>query len=428
MNPVIHRIRNGRGQILYMFVLYLAALILIVGLAVDLGFAYVTKANLAKAVDSACLAGMRSIDQGTVTAGGVAAAMFSANYGHSGRDANLVTPNIVWGTDASNNTTLDINATASINTFFIGLLTPWKTLTVSASGESTRVKLIMSLVLDWSGSMFTAPPSGSGGALNGNLTQAVDSFVSKFDDNNDRVAMAAFGSYAILEVPIEYQFTTPIENAVQNPSNLGRTFSDGGVTIGLQQIQSVAVNPGENVLRVIVFFTDGFANTFQSTFGSCGTLNLGQDDPFNSSCSPGQCFQFMNPSDGSGASCSATTFTSIGGTVGHDDGTEIIVSPGTQETISSGNQNVWNEGQLRVLATANTARSTNIVIYCIGLGNDPTTINQTLLMQIANSNDPSNPTFNSSQPVGEAVFAATAADLQSVFDQIASKILLRLTK
>ena len=40
-------------------------------------------------------------------------------------------------------------------------------------------------------------------------------------------------------------------------------------------------------------------------------------------------------------------------------------------------------------------------------------------------NDPSNPTFNSSQPSGEAVFAPSAADLESVFQQIASKALFR---
>jgi uncharacterized protein (UPF0333 family) len=417
---------DQRGQILIMFALFLAVLILVVGLAVDLGFAYVTKANLSKGVDAACLAGMRSLNQGTITAGNIAAATFAANYGRPGRDAGPVTPNIVWGTDANNNTILDINATATIHTFFIGLLPPWKTLSVSASGEATRFKLIMALALDWSGSMFQPPPSGSGGALNGNLTQAVTSFIENFDNNRDRVAMNAFGSYAILLVPIQYDFQAPITKAVQKPYDLGRTFSDGGLSIALQQIESVPVNPGENVLRVIVFFTDGFANTFQSSFGNCGTLDLGQDDPF--AVNPKQCYNFMNPSNGYKVSCGATTFTSIGGQVCHDDGTTVIVKPGTVETIGCNNENVWNEGQLRALWTANSARTTNVVIYSIGLATDPTSINETFLKQIANANDPANLTFNNNQQVGDAVFASTAADLQPVFGQIASRILLRLTK
>jgi len=416
------------GQILIMFVLFLAVLILFVGLAVDLGFAYVTKANLSKGVDAACLAGMRSFNQGTITAGNIAAATFAANYGHPGRDAGPVAPNIVWGTDSNNNTILDIDATARIHTFFIGLLPPWKTLSVSASGEATRAKVIMALALDWSSSMFTPPPSGSGGALNGNLTQAVSSFINYFDDNSDRVAMSAFGSYAVLEVPMQSDFKAPIEKAVQNPYNLGRTFSDGGLTIALQQIQSVPVNPGENVLRVIVFFTDGFANTFQSSFGNCGTLNLGQADPFDSGSSSGQIVAFMNPSNGNGVTCNAGTFTSIGGQVCHDDGTSVTVNPGAIETIATSNQNVWNEGQLRALWTATAARATNVVIYSIGLATVPTSINEAFLKQIANANDPANLTFNNNQQVGEAVFAPTPADLQSMFDQIASKILLRLSK
>ena len=44
------------------------------------------------------------------------------------------------------------------------------------------------------------------------------------------------------------------------------------------------------------------------------------------------------------------------------------------------------------------------------------------------ANDPAASTFNPNQPVGEAVFAPSAADLQQVFLQIAAKILLRLTK
>jgi Flp pilus assembly protein TadG len=51
--------REGeRGQILILFAVFLTVLVLFMGLGIDLGFAYITKAQLSKAVDAAALAGM----------------------------------------------------------------------------------------------------------------------------------------------------------------------------------------------------------------------------------------------------------------------------------------------------------------------------------------------------------------------------------
>jgi hypothetical protein len=63
------------------------------------------------------------------------------------------------------------------------------------------------------------------------------------------------------------------------------------------------------------------------------------------------------------------------------------------------------------------------VIYSIGLGDK---ICQAFLQQIAN--DPVSATFDRDQPVGQAVFATTAADLQGVLQTVASEILLRLSR
>ena len=52
------------GQILPMFAVFLIVMILFVALAIDLGYAYVSKANLSKAVDAAALKGMLSLGQG----------------------------------------------------------------------------------------------------------------------------------------------------------------------------------------------------------------------------------------------------------------------------------------------------------------------------------------------------------------------------
>ncbi len=57
-SPRFHSARYGHndGQALILFLFFSIVLILFVGLGLDLGFAYVTKAQLSKAIDAASLA------------------------------------------------------------------------------------------------------------------------------------------------------------------------------------------------------------------------------------------------------------------------------------------------------------------------------------------------------------------------------------
>ena len=80
-----------RAQIFMLFALSLPVLILFMGLGVDLGFAFVTRANLSKAVDAAALAAMRNINQGQAQATAIAQSAFNTNYG-SGLGATLARP------------------------------------------------------------------------------------------------------------------------------------------------------------------------------------------------------------------------------------------------------------------------------------------------------------------------------------------------
>jgi hypothetical protein len=68
-------------------------------------------------------------------------------------------------------------------------------------------------------------------------------------------------------------------------------------------------------------------------------------------------------------------------------------------------------------------RASGITVYSIGLGDK---INTTYLQELAN--DPASPLYNASEPSGLAEFAPTASDLDTAFQTIASKILLRLTQ
>lgn len=393
-----------RGQILPTFAVLLPLLIVVSGLGIDIGLAYVTRATLSKAVDAACLAGMRNLNKGTAEATTIAQSAFTLNYGSTARDARPPVLNINFSTDGNGDPIISANASANINTFFMRLLPQYKTLQVNATAQATRPKLAMSLILDRSGSM----------QINGGwsaLPPAVQSFIGFFDDNLDQVGMVTFSSIPKVEVPIQTYFTSPIMTATNKMTKsyfTGATYSQGGLLDGQSQINSVPTTP--NMVKVAVFFTDGWANTNQDTLAcpSPTLLNYGGCSPPEYAagwCGPG--FAFINPTTGNTTSCGASKFPSQ--------------QYGIMEPLNI--TNISNEALYRAIQLSNQMRAQGIVIYSIGLGDK---ISQTFLQQIAN--DPNSPTFDPNQPVGEAVFAPTANDLQAVFQTIAAKILLRLTQ
>jgi Flp pilus assembly protein TadG len=392
-----------RAQIFMLFAISLPVILGFIGLGIDLGFAFVEHANLSKAVDAAALAAMRNLNQGQGQAKAIASSAFNTNYGKGlGTDFSPPVLNIVIGTDANNNATVNVNATATINTFFLRILSGFKTLKVSSSAQATRPKLIMSLVLDKSGSMNL-----NGGAQA--LPPAVVNFLTYFDNANDQVADVSFASASSVDVPIKMNFVNPITNAVNRMGFGGATYSQGGLLNGQVQINSVAVAPGANVVKVAVFFTDGWANTVQNNLicPPSTSLNFGGCAPPESAAGWCSGVSFMDPVTGNSRSCGASSFPSQ--------------LTGTSQPLTQAN--IANDAMYRAVQVANSMRGQNIVIYSIGLGDK---ISQAFLQQIAN--DPASSTFNANLPVGQAVFAPTAADLQTVFQTIASEILLRLSQ
>jgi Flp pilus assembly protein TadG len=381
----------------------LPVFLVFVGLGVDFGFAYLTKTTLSKAVDAAALAALRNSNQGQSRAISIAQSAFDVNYQSAlGRDVSPPVVNVALTTDASNNTVVNVSATATIGSFFIRLLPGYKTLKVSSNAQATRPKLIMSLVLDKSGSMNL-----NGGAQA--LPPAVNNFLTYFDDSTDQVAMISFSTVPSVDVAVRSMFTSPIGSAVNKMSFGGSTFSQGGLQDGLTQINNVVVGPGENVVKAAVFFTDGWSNTTRNNLNCplVTDLNFGGCAPPEAAAGWCSGFSFMDPNTGAGHSCGATTFPS------QITGSVVALTPA----------NIANEAMYRSVLVANSMRAQGIVVYSIGLGNK---ISQQFLQQVAN--DQSSPTFDANQPVGQAVFAPTTSDLAGVFQTIASSILLRLSQ
>lgn len=404
-------IRGEQGQTLLMFVLFMIVLFVFIGLGVDLGFAYMTRARLSKAVDSACLTGMRNLSQGQTAARAAALAAFSANYGTSGRDVAPPVVNVTFGT-VNQNIVIDVGATVSINTYFIRVLPSWKTLAVGSSAEATRADVIMTMVLDRSGSM-----GGNGGSTA--LPPAVASFIENFDDVNDIAAMISFAGAASVDVPMQRPFKTQIENAANALVFNFNTCSDEGLTNALPQQNSVAIASGQQVIKVIVFFTDGMANTFNYNL-NCGSRNMSYDG------------NLFDPNTGASSSTGCTVpnpITSIDGTTPVNTARD-----GSQGSCDS----MHIEAQKRAELWARQARSQTNFIYCVGMGNPGGNnlgecndgvfpiLNPAFLKDVANTPDSS--TYDPHQPEGDYAIAADSTQLQAAFNTIARKILLRLSK
>ena len=69
----------------------------------------------------------------------------------------------------------------------------------------------------------------------------------------------------------------------------------------------------------------------------------------------------------------------------------------------------------------------NMTIYCIGLDGDPDDpLDISFLQQLANTSN--SPSFNPALPVGDALLATNSSQLVGVFQEVANKILTRLTQ
>jgi Flp pilus assembly protein TadG len=432
--PISARRRRDSGQVMVLFVLLMIVLILFIGLGIDLGFSYITRANLSKSVDAAALLGAMNLSNGTNTAQSVALSAFDMNYGVSSRDAAAPDVTVQVFNDANNNLTVDVSASVNINTYFIRVLPQWSTLAVASTAEAVRNNVIMTLVLDTSGSMDPSrgpPPGGNGTGSGGGqfLPGAVTDFINNFDEKHDQAAMVSFNTIqsnvffgGTLAQPQPTQpFKSPIINAVNAFAWTGYTFSQGGLTNALVIENNAAIPPGQSAVKIVVFCTDGRANVIQDTFDCppSTTWNYGGKD----SCS-GDGVHFFDPITGANPCDVAVD----GGTPSCCGGASEYPSAkfGSMQLFTC--DGVTAESQFRAIQVANQMRQAGIIVYSIGVGSGltPDLDFLSFLQQVAN--DPNAPGYVATSHDGEAVVANDPSQLKTVFQQIASKILLRLAK
>jgi hypothetical protein len=273
-----------------------------------------------------------------------------------------------------------------------------------------RNQVVLSLVLDRSTSM------GVNGGM-ANLKIAVPLFIDHFDDGLDRASMSSFAYAARVDVPMTQPFRTTIKSNINAFVADGWTASEVGLEKARQQNHNVSINPGEKVIKVIVFVTDGLANTFQYYPLQCNTGTVTNNiSPDNGTWDPDQ--------DWGGTACTfPPCLVSINGG---------CVDRSLDCPEGDRSKGMYAEAEARALAVAKRARLEGNVIYSIGLG-DPTNplskecgrpaINPVFLQTVAN--DPASPNYDPSQPPGMAIIAPDASQLPSALERVAADILSR---
>ncbi len=326
------------------------------------------------------------------------------------------------------------------------------------SGAACR-KVIMSMVLDRSGSM-----TSDGGATA--IQSAVPTFIGLFNNSFDEVALLSFSSNARIDFPIGYNFRTPIDNAVALMQFAGGTFGTGAgdqpilsptiaapMSLADLQNNNVVIIPGQQVVKVLVYFTDGLMNTVQDNF-YCGPsapnvlINYGGYDTghyvgfFDPTCSPATSGNECTNESGhesqwgycdSSSGCpNGFPYDPTGDVCKNSQGQPVttFLSQQTGQQTPFVRAYVTAESQYRAIYTANAMRTESPVptyIYTIGLGSSVSPSTQAFLAQLAN--DPRYPTYIPSQPAGEFVYISNCpspnctAELEAAFQAIASELL-----
>jgi hypothetical protein len=338
---------------------------------------------------------------------------------------------VVFGPDSAGNNVVTAQATATIRTFFIRVLPQWATMNVSDTAVATRARLVMTLVLDRSGSM---DPTCSGSDCSGGgqyLPNAVQNFINVFDDNSDKAAVVTFASSVSNDVVMAQPFKTKVTTAVNyiavHDLWAGGTFAHGGLTNALAINNSVVIPANQNAIKAVVFFTDGMADMVQGT-ASCPT---GTPRPWNFGGRLGSdaAVSFF-PTNAPVTDQTTETCSTLGGPRvpvccnGNSD--KFLSIDGTSKPYKY-NNNVMAESTNRCLQVADQMRAAGMYVYCVGL--DANAIGPSFvdfLQRVAN--DEHSPTFDHNKPIGIAEVVGNGSDLNDVFQEIASAILLRLTQ
>jgi len=433
---------NRKGQVIILVTLAVVLLLLLAGIALDSGIGYAVKAKLNSAVDAAAIAAGRAGSGGDTTAAAAAAnTFFHANFpaGYLRAEVSEPTVDISVNRDTGQ-WTITVSATAVVPTYFLRIRGN-NAFTANATAVAIKRDLDMAFVLDTTGSLSSVFPQ---------VKMAAVSFINKFDETSDRVALIHFAYGAAVDDWIRTSsrgfIKTNLVNHINSFSALGNTNYSEAFWRGRDQLDSILPVGSRSGVRAIVFFSDGSPNSFSSTFNapSCSaTGRTGVIVTGDSPLSPTGLTRIGSVGNAyTGCSASSVTsmpaFFNLGTGIG--DNTFHVTSPPSgpglnpRPVTSTVNfENVNNAARNLAEEMASNARAAGIHVYTIGLGSLLTAHKSwgnhergdTVLKNMAN--DPSAPNHTSSQLEGLYCYAASTVELNACFDKVANQ-LFRLTR
>ena len=455
--------RKRNGVTLLATAIAAAAILPMVGLAIDSALLYAVKAKLQAAVDAAALAGARSLNRGMDLASQAestrqtAENFFNANFppGHLGTTNRSLSVNVAE-TDYRTRT-VRAEAAVDVPAYFLRLL-GFDSNRLQAAGTASRRDVNLVLVLDRSSSMSGAMTA---------MRNAARAFVDRFAEGRDNVGLIVFGGSALVAFPnpSPYGPTSNFKSASPSVSTLIQNTVNGGNTGTAQALwlayQELKKRNEAGALNLIVFFTDGLPNGIVADFNS--------SDPAQNllRTTSGCKYRLAAGRPMLGFISQKSGFAPTGTTAGIkriDGSTVSSINEGPIQTNSDGcayrtNENYMRQDVARMpavdyygnpttgyvpvdltrvdspqqigYASLNAADSAvmrirqdtalNVIIYSIGYHGGTEEPDENWLRRI--SNDPASPDFDASRPAGLYVKAPTTADLAGAFSKVASEIL-----
>lgn len=395
-------VRNTRGSVLVLVAAGMVFMLGMTGLALDSGRGYLTRLRLTRAVDAAALTGARTLRSGETAAREQATAAAYANG--VGTAINGATLDISIDTDAQGESTFQVSAFQTMPTILMRLL-GIDHINVAATSVAAVPPVDLILVIDQSGSLGTV------GAWD-DLQGAAREFIRYFDDDIDQLGLVSFQTRAADRFHIAHGFRTAIDSEINGMSSAGWTNYGEGLRLAYQQITSSDVR--ERSAKVVVFFTDGRPTAFRGTIGGRDRIMAtAQELP------PRHLGGYFDNPDSlpldrmpSANGCRNVTFCAIWSE-------QSAPQPAASDAL---NHDLGRQ-------IANQIRGEDVLVYTIGLGNtaysDPAfQPNRAFLSELANVDGMT----DSSQPAGKSYYAPSAAELRSVFNQVASDLMVRLAR
>lgn len=419
MKIKIHRKNKGeRGAILAMLAASLIFVFLAIGIAVDIGTAYVRTMTLSKAVDAGALAGARYTMRGESEMRKIVADVAASNFGVAST-ANEYGANYditIWH-PSTDTTRVRVDGTTAAPALFSRIIGR-DDMPVRVSAEATRYPLDMSLILDLSASL------DRNNAFD-DMQLAARNFLEYFDDNIDQFGLVTYSTWAEEKMPVQKHFKATGQGIISGLTAISDTNIEEGLRVSYQQLN--AAWPRQEALKIAVLFTDGrgtaFAENLQMPSGH-------------------------NPAWYNGIWATYISGASYRGTFQINDGRKIknwasgvpVLYPNSSTVASQQPKNLpgglaVNGTNIRTVAAAqaeaqaNTIRGAGYTVFAIGLGNpdatDPGDVpDLAFLRRIANEDG----IVSSNQPKGELLFAPSPADLDAAFRLLADRIITRLTR